>query len=160
MNQLLEQLHDIEGVDPISWWPLAIGWWFVLAIALVIVGASVCFAIYRWSYNRSWKKDTLTKLARLEENLSEATARESIVLLSEYLRRIALKRFSRKECAGLKGAAWLKWLHQQDPKQFNWETRGALLIEIPYAPVNYRLSDPATTNEIKEWIRATKEWVV
>ena len=27
MSSLMQQLHDIEGLDPISPWPLAVGWW-------------------------------------------------------------------------------------------------------------------------------------
>src|ERR1700683_2748217 len=99
MSPLLEQLHDIEGLDPISWWPLAIGWWVLIVIGIFIVCAIACFAAYRLAFKRSWRNDTFQKLANLEKNLSDTTARETIIALSEYLRRIALRRFSRKECA-------------------------------------------------------------
>src|SRR5207248_64813 len=109
-----------------------------------------CFIGYRIAFKRSWKNDTFQKLIRLEENLTDATARETVSALSEYLRRIALKRFSRKECAGLVGEDWLKWLTIHDPKKFDWEKKGTLLIEIPYTPVNKSL--PA--HQIKDLIQA------
>lgn len=155
MSSLLEQLHDIEGLDPISWWPLAIGWWVLIVVGTIIVCAAVCFIAYRLAFLRSWKNDTFQKLARLEENLSDATARETVIALSEYLRRIALRRYSRKECAGLTGEAWLKWLAIKDPKKFDWEKRGTLLIEVPYAPLDARLS----ANQIKDLIQAVRYWV-
>ncbi len=155
MNPLLEQLHDIEGLDSISWWPLAIGWWVIIG-AGILIGCSVGFFIaYRVAFKRSWKNDALLKLTVLEKNLSEATALETLTILSEYLRRIALQRFSRKECAGLVGDAWLKWLSKHDPKHFDWENKGDLLTELPYAPT----PNPPSLAQIKELIQATKTWV-
>lgn len=155
MNSLIEQLHDIEGLDLISSWPLAIGWWLLIALGIVVMGAIIAFVLYRLAFKRSWKNDTFKKLSRLEENLSDATARETVITLSEYLRRIALRRFSRKECAGLMGEAWLAWLAQHDPKNFDWKNRGTPLIEVPYAPVNSSL--PA--DQIKDLIQAVRNWV-
>jgi hypothetical protein len=153
MNPLVEQLHDIEGLDPISWWPLAIGWWAVIVIGLILVCVFVYFLAYM--LKTSWKKDAFQKLTHLEEELSDTTARETVIALSEYLRRIALQRFSRKECAGLTGQAWLKWLTMHDPKNFDWEKKGTLLIEVPYAPANVNLP----TNQIKALIQAVRHWV-
>lgn len=155
MNPLLEKLHDIEGLDVISRWPLAPGWWVLIAVSLLAVIA-LGWLTYRWlAFRRSWKNDTFKKLDILEKELSEDNARETAMQLSEYLRRIALKRYSRKECAGLEGEAWLKWLSSKDLKEFDWTQKGALLNEAPYAPEHYRL--PA--DRIKELIHATREWV-
>jgi len=155
MNSLLEQLHDIEGLDPVSWWPLAIGWWVVIVIGIVIVCLIAFYVSYRLAFRRSWKNDTFQRLAQLEKNLSEETARVAVIALSEYLRRIALRRFSRKECAGLVGEAWLQWLTKHDPKKFDWEKRGALLINAPYAPLNHSIS----IQQIKDLIQAVRNWV-
>lgn len=152
---LLEQLHDIEGLDQVSSWPLAIGWWVLIAAGVCTAGAIVAFAVYKIAFKRSWKNDTLKRLSSLEKTLSDATARETVVALSEYSRRIALRRFSRKECAGLTGEAWLKWLAGKDPKRFDWEKKGTLLIDLPYAPVNGKLS----LDQIKDLIQAIKHWI-
>lgn len=155
MNPLMEKLHDIEGLDPISAWPLAIGWWILIAIGIIIFVAIICFVAVRIAFKRSWKSDTFDKLASLEQNLSDETGRETLMALSEYIRRIALRRYSRNECAGLSGQAWLQWLTQNDPKNFDWEKHGTLMIEVPYAPVDKRL--PA--HQIKELIQAVRNWV-
>lgn len=152
---LLEQLHDIEGLDPISMWPLAIGWWLLIGLGVLALTLLVFFIFKRILFVRSWKYDTFKKLAHLEKNLSEATSRETVVLLSEYVRRIALKVHSRDECAGLSGESWLKWLKANDPMEFDWEKKGTVLIDAPYAPATKELQ----TSEIKELIRATRKWV-
>lgn len=37
MQQQLEQLKDIQLPEPVSWWPLAYGWWGLMALALLAV---------------------------------------------------------------------------------------------------------------------------
>jgi hypothetical protein len=158
-TSLLEQLHDIDGLDPISAWPLAIGWWLLILVGTLLLSAIIAFAAYRIAFLRSWKKDTFIKLDRLERELTEATARETVVALSEYLRRIALRRFSRRECAALVGESWLQWLTTHDPKKFNWEEKGNPLIELPYAPVTVLQASPPELHRIRELIKATRDWV-
>lgn len=155
MNSLMQQLHDIEGIDTISYWPLAIGWWVSIACGMLILGSALWLLRRRIHYLRSWKRDTFKKLASLEQNLSPSTSRETIAYLSEYLRRIAVRRFPRKDCAGLVGEAWLKWLKAHDPKQFDWSEKGKLLIEIPYASAHTELPP----QQIKELIQAVRYWV-
>ena len=155
MNPEWEKLHDIEGLDFISRWPLSVGAWAVISIVVLIACALLLFIAYRIAFKRSWKNDTFQKLLSLEKNLSDATARETAMALSEYLRRIALKRFPRKGCAGLIGDSWLRWLKEHDPNQFDWEKKGVFLIEVPYAPMNSTLS----TSQIKDLIQAIRNWV-
>ena len=35
-------LRDIHGLDTIPWWPLATGWWYVIAVAgLLLLGVVI-----------------------------------------------------------------------------------------------------------------------
>lgn len=155
MSSLIEHLHDIEGLDVISPWPLAIGWWISIATGILLLGGAIWLLRCRLGYLRSWKSDTFKKLDQLEKNLSPSTSSETVVYLSEYLRRIVVRRFPRKECAGLVGNHWLKWLKEHDPKQFDWTEKGKLLIETPYAPVHKDLP----VQQVKELIQAVRYWV-
>lgn len=161
MDSLMGQLHDIEGLDPISWWPLAIGWWVTIASGVVVACLIGWFVASSLAFRRSWKHDAIQKLGRLEEELSavivtDAIVNETVIVFSEYLRRIALRRFGRKECAGLVGEAWLQWLSRHDSKNFDWQKKGRLLVEVPYAPANINVS----VDQITELIQAAKSWVV
>lgn len=155
MNSLLEQLHDIEGLDSISSWPLAVGWWVLIAFVICLTCAIASFFIYRQKRKLGWEKDMIDRLAALKENLSEATAKETLIVVSEYLRRIAIQRFSRQECAGLVGEDWIKWLGEKDPKSFDWQKRGKLLMDQPYAPGKGNLS----VDQVHELIQAVRNWV-
>lgn len=155
MTSLIEQLHDIEEIDPIAVFPLALGWWFLILCGSVVFLLIIWLIKWRVDYLKSWKKDALTKLTLLEKKLSPSTSAETIVTLSEYLRRIVLRRFPREECAGLVGDAWLQWLEKQDPKQFAWRDKGKILIDTPYAPRHIELP----LEQVQELIQATRYWV-
>ena len=149
---LLSQLYDIEGLDTIGWWPLATGWWIVLAIPVLFT--VVAFIIYwrKRSFERSWRNSTLKTLSRMEQNIpAEGTTTQ----LSELIRRIAIHQYSRKVCAGLEGKAWLLWLTEYDPEKFNWEQKAAWLVNAPYAPPGTSIPKPA----IKQAIQAIRRWV-
>lgn len=154
MQNLQELLHDIEGIDAISVWPLAWGYWVLITLAVSFLVALALLGWRRYRFNRSWKRDTLNKLAELEKKLSSATALDTMVFFSEYLRRIALERYPREECAGLMGKDWLKWLSAKDA-QFNWEEKGGLLMNIPYMKHARELP----LEQIRELIQAAKGWV-
>ncbi|MCX6990050.1 MAG: DUF4381 domain-containing protein [Chlamydiae bacterium] len=158
MNTLLDQLNDIDGLDPISPWPLGLGWWIVIGFAVVLFALAIFFGLRRVAFKRSWKNDTLKKLAELEKNLSEATAKETVIALSEYLRRITLVRFPREEVAGLTGQPWLCWLTKHDPKEFDWQAKGSIIIDLPYAPPGMQRT--LSAGQIQELLQAAKNWVV
>ncbi len=151
-DSLLAQLYDIKGLDWIDWWPLAPGWWVVLAAVAIAVGA-----LYwrRRAYYRSWKGEAWLALGVLEARLTAGSTQQIAAALSTLLRRVAMQSFSRAECAGLEGMNWLRWLAAKDPGRFNWVERGTALIEAPYAPQGRAVS----SQSLKPLIAAAKRWV-
>lgn len=160
LDSLLKQLHDIEGLDPIHAWPLAIGWWVLIGVSAIVAVIALVYLI-RWvQFRRSWKYDSQAKLNALLNDLSNpsttpAKVQEVAILLSEYLRRIALRRYSRKTCAKLTGDAWLQWLTKNDTKNFDWSAEGNPLVVAPYAPANHHFE----VEQLKKLVYAAKEWV-
>lgn len=152
---LLAQIDDIKGLDAIGWWPLAPLWWVLLAIIVLTFLALAIIYLRRRAYERSWKGDALRMLATLEDRLNNGSEHEVVSALSLAMRRIAMQRFSRRECASLKGHEWLAWLQEHDPKSFAWTKHGDLLIKAPYAPP----STTAPSAKIYTLIEAAKQWV-
>jgi Domain of unknown function (DUF4381) len=151
-DKLLAQLYDIRDLDPVSWWPLAPGWWVLIVLALLAAAA----AYWRhWAYQRSWRGQTYRAFVALNWQLSDSNAQQIVGALSVLLRRVAMQSFSRAECAGLEGTDWLRWLTTKDPDGFDWVARGSLLIEAPYAPPGRTY--PAQS--VKILIDAAKRWV-
>lgn len=97
----LANLRDIVTPTPVPWWPLAPGWWFVLAV----LGLIVLLAAARW--RRRWRADAYRRAAL--RALGEA---ESLAEIAEILKRAALIASSRTQVASLSGSSWVGWLEK------------------------------------------------
>lgn len=155
--EAVEALRDIHGLDPVSWFPLAPGWWYLLgllAIALLLVGMR-----YWLLYNGpwvGWRGDARRRLRQLKKALARGGEPRDIAdQLSELLRRIAMARSGRREAAGLTGDSWLRWLQEHDSSGFDWATRGQVLLVAPYMPPAMAVQK----EELGRLIRAAIHWV-
>jgi hypothetical protein len=146
-------LRDIRGLDPVSIWPIAPGWWLLLAGAVVAIVLVLWWR--RYQVHKDWRADAYARLHDLRARRRRVESRVLLGELSELLRRIAIARFGRRAAAGLSGQAWLMWLKAHDPRGFDWTVEGRMLIEGPYAPPG-RSFDPA---KIAQVIDAVRDWI-
>lgn len=155
MDQATPTFHDIEGLDAISWWPPAVGWWLLLCLILLMIGV-VAFLHYRNKRRAfKWCKQVLARLAQIEERYKANPQKECLVELSEMMKRIAIATSSRGECAALHGNAWLEWLTSHDPHQFDWQTQAQWLVDSVYAPSTPKVSP----QQVAHVVQAMKAWV-
>jgi len=152
----VDQLRDIRGLDPASWWPPAPGWWLVLVGLLVLAGLAAI--LWRWLRRPrgDWRGDAARQIRRVRGDMRWADARTLAGEISELLRRISMARFGRRSCAGLVGMQWLEWLEAHDPAQFPWRREGRVLVELPYAPAGKRSEAAA---KLAPLLDAMEAWV-
>lgn len=151
----MEDLIDIQGLDYISWWPLAVGWWIVLAVAIALISVTVFFTLRKIKYRRSWQYKAYKRLVNIQTEIGAVDSKQILQDLSIEMRKIAMLTTKRESCAGLIGPRWLEWLQQHDPAGFAWQDNGALLINAQYMP-------SAATNDheqISKLIAAAQGWV-
>jgi hypothetical protein len=154
--RLLARMHDIQGLDSISWWPPAPGWWLLLAALLGIGGLLWLLLTHRRRPFGSWQRDAGRQLRQLQSRLLRQPSKDSASQLSELLRRIAIARYGRDACAGLSGQDWLDWLRANDPVGFPWDREGRLLLSLPYQPAEAaQQTDRASLGRL---IRAAMNW--
>ncbi|MDH5711094.1 MAG: DUF4381 domain-containing protein [Gammaproteobacteria bacterium] len=153
------ELRDIHLPEPISWWPLAPGWWFLIAfIVLVIIGV-LLFRQYQ-------KKQVLKKTIKAEfENIcaqhqKDNNALQLVQSLSILLRRACISFYPRSEVAGLTGKEWLSFLDStmkaaNTTITFTGE-HGQLIATAPYLADNTELEiDTEKLIQLCEnWLRA------
>lgn len=143
-SDLQGALRDIHGLDPVSWWPLAPGWWLSALGTLLLLWLLVRL-LRRVAGRRRperapsprrprWQRAAAGQLHDLRRTVRRGDPKQAATLLSELLRRVAIARCGRAACAGLQGAAWLEWLSQHDPEGHDWRQHGDLLLRAPYAP--------------------------
>lgn len=126
-------LRDIHLPDPISWWPIAPGWWMA-SLLLVILVCLCVYLIHRYRHHKIsalyLAKEELEKIKIDFEQQQDK--RELVKALSELIRRISISVFRRQEVAGLTGKEWLVFLDRYSGNnEFN-EGIGRVLIEAPY----------------------------
>lgn len=152
---LQASLRDIHGLDAAPWWPPAPGWWLVLSCVIAVV-LLLWWGYRTWRLRRDqWRRDASAQLLILRKGLQGKEPKAVASELSELLRRIAMARCSRRECAGLVADQWLDWLHRNDPRGFDWNERGRLLLELPYA----QRVEEANVGELRQLINAALQWV-
>ncbi len=125
-------LRDLHLPDPVGWWPLAPGWWVLIAIALGLLAWQAIRWAKRWRRNAP-RRYALRELADLETDYLRH--RNPVLLakeLSELLRRAMLAYAPRDEVAGLTGEAWLRWLDKGLPVPYFHRAGARSLLSLPY----------------------------
>jgi hypothetical protein len=132
MDETQLPLRDLHLPDPVGWWPLAPGWWFVLLLIATALGYLTWSAYQRWRHNAP-RRFALRELAHYEAEFLKH--RNPVTLgkqLSELLRRGMLAYAPRGEVAGLTGETWLQWLDSGMPLPYFHTQGGKSLLELPY----------------------------
>lgn len=154
-NHALAQLRDIHLPPPVSWWPLAPGWYIVLALlAIAIVITS--FYAYRYYVNGRARRQALQLLdSYVAEYQSDENSQQASAKISELLRRVALVYFPRKEVASLQGEAWLAFLNQTG-NTINFTPVRTCLLELPYQSAGNLNIKPLFTRA-RAWIKQRRK---
>lgn len=99
----LDQLKDIHLPDPISIWPLGMGWWVLIALIICFVALTAW-----WIKKNQWKRVAKQQLLSYEPVASV----DYYYQINRSLKQIAVQRFG-SQCAQLSGSRWLEFLDNQ-----------------------------------------------
>ena len=143
MNEQPLDLRDIHLPEPISWWPIAPGWW-MLVIGTIIILSIVILArrIYK---SKQLKRDIRDELDSIKQTFQETSNRSQLAKsLSILLRRASISFYPSENIAGLTGKDWLVYLDDTNASSnkkvtFNSET-GRTLLSAPYLPDNSQIN--------------------
>lgn len=142
------QLRDIQLPPPAHWWPLAPGWWLLVAVALLLL-AWLTWRQYRRRLPRRRWRAACRELDALQA--AHATDHDDAAFaagVSQLLRRAA--RLRDPACAGLRGQAWHAAM--QDLSGVKAHTDALLTLE----DAMYR---PAATLDALEVVKAARPWL-
>ena len=151
-NNLLDQLKDIYLPSQISsWWPLAYGWWIVIAVLVLLV--LLCLLVLR--IRKKHRKYIDNVVNDFKSNLGETYVtkpKEVVQSISVYLKRIAIYKFTKDDIKLLHGEAWVKYLNSKTKVEV-FEGKVAEYLENTYKP--QELSDI----ELEKIVSASEKWV-
>ena len=150
--QISLQLRDIHLPEPVSWWPIAPGWWLALAAILLSIALLILAKkIYR---SRQLKRDIHAELENIKQTFNKTGNNLQLArTLSTLLRRASISyypvqnselqsnqaaRHKANNIAGLTGKDWLIWLdnsNKKTPQKYKFQSElGEILLNAPYLP--------------------------
>lgn len=150
-NALNLPLRDIHLPNSISWWPLALGWWLLIALVIVLIILSA--VVIKKLLKQTLKKQAIRHLKHIEESFqSSEDGSKCVSDLSVLMRRVVLSQKGFEKSAGVIGEAWLKLLDRSLKVPEFSQGVGQLLVNGPY-------QSQVEPNEVSELIRLCRKWV-
>ena len=147
------QLKDIHLPNSPGFWPLAPGWWILLAILLFFI-IWLTIKLKQKAKQRKHRQRIFDQYKALEEKLLDNPNNENIAVINTFLRQLAINKYPRSDLASLTGKKWLAFLDQSGKTTKFSKGVGQILIEAPYQvelSPEFKLSD--FTQLIRVWIK-------
>ncbi len=130
----LAQLRDIHLPEAVSLWPLAPGWWLLLAVCALGIGLLVWWMLQK-AHSKRYRKIAIAELEASYQNFQRNDDPAAYISASqEILRRTALHRYpeQRASIAPLSGSAWISFLDSCIDQQLFASKFGEALNEAHY----------------------------
>jgi hypothetical protein len=150
MNETLE-LAPLDYAQPISWWPLAPGWWLVI-IFLLAAMILLCHWLLKRKRANAFRKQALAELKNiscLEPSHAQLTE------VNALLKRVAVTLYPRSIASIKYGNDWLTWLDRTGNTKGFTQGEGQVLKHGLYqAKVTY--NQRALITLVERWIKQVK----
>jgi hypothetical protein len=127
---LLAQLSPDRAPPPLGWWPLAPGWWAL--VALLLLGLALAVWLRQRARQPSikrWQRAALRELAQLQRAARQTGSDDAQLAreIQQLLRRYAVARHGRETVASLSGDAWLAFVVRHGGRDWAGDSGQALL---------------------------------
>ena len=108
----LAQLHPLREPELIGWWPLAPGWWLLLALLALALAGLGWYLLRRYRAN-AYRRQGLRQLAVIfsDYEASRDTQR-CLQEVNALLKSVALRSYTRREVASATGMPWVEFLNR------------------------------------------------
>lgn len=144
----LADLKDIHLPEEPGVWPLAIGWWFLLAI---IIGLTA-FAVYVFIRNRrrnQYRKLALTLLDEIQKKYTNDNTSSTLSAIAQLIKRTAQAAGTSPTSAS--SEHWCHWLNNTTSKPVFSTESLELLSQGQYKPV--------IENDLTHLLVQTRQWI-
>jgi hypothetical protein len=145
----LASLNPLREPAAIDWWPLAPGWWALLAIILLVLAALAWFLWRRYRAN-AYRRRALVQLQGIYTDFEQHRDQHRCLhQINALLKSVALHAYPRRQVAGATGSQWLIFLNES--------CRGPDLFEARYASAIY--SDRESNLDMSVIHESCRQWI-
>ncbi len=153
---LLEQLTPDRAPPPLGWWPLAPGWWGLMALLLMTLMLMMWWRQRRLRPSvKRWQRMALRELAQLQATDNDTTLARG---LQQLLRRYAIARYGRDTVAALSGEAWIAFVVRHGGSDWAGDS-GRALLRCAYGGKATPSAAPATPADRERWLHGARAFV-
>lgn len=146
----LANLHPLRLPEPIGWWPLAPGWWFLLLASLLLV-AMLIYLVRKHFRKNAYRRRALRQLQSLHAQFLEKNdASLYLTQLNALLKSVALLAYCRSDVAARHGANWRVFLNRSLPP--------AQQLQPPFDNAVYQRTCPDV--DVLQVHRAARHWIL
>ncbi|MEH6589543.1 MAG: DUF4381 domain-containing protein [Halioglobus sp.] len=128
----LAALHPLRDPAAIGWWPLAPGWWMLIAlvIALLLLCAWLWLRRYRACAYRRQAQIQLDQLIQSWRSDNDTSA--YLGATNALLKSVCLHAFPWRDVAAINGSRWIDFLNQTMPEKTDRPRFDALMADAVY----------------------------
>jgi hypothetical protein len=149
----LAALHALREPELIGWWPMALGWWLLIALLLIVLAALAAFCWRRYQY-RAYRRQALRQLEVIELNFRQTGDQQAYLEnVNRLLKATALRAYPREEVASITGEPWLQLLNSTMGEVRNKHAFPANFARAGYQAVPEVLNPEALHDSARIWIK-------
>lgn len=152
-STLLMQLKDVHAPDPITFWPLAIGWWLLIILSMVTL-SGLSYWLVRRHLKSAWKRQALKRFDELCTTYKKQPSAENLLQINRLLKQALSTANNKRDYLHLCEADWADALNSIQHKNTSILNEQDLIIlsKDIYARQTKALDD-AALNRISLWIK-------
>ena len=144
----LSGLKDLHLLSKPPIWPLATGWWILLALCLLILCISL---IVRYQWRQRPSVYAIRKIHQMAHKIADD--KTYLKNVSQLLKRVGIAAFGRPQVAPLSDTKWQEFLLTQAPDTLS-KTETHLIAFAPYEQKLKKPVDRTTlTAHLELWIK-------
>ncbi len=127
-NLTLKGFQEISNPETMHWFPLAEGWYFVIAVVAIFLSWKLFLVAKRYIAN-AYRRNALRQLKKINANFDNGKLnhRQYLQQLRQLLKATTLVIYQRHEVASLSGQQWAQFLNKKtDNTCFGEDVQGLL----------------------------------
>ncbi len=143
----LSGLKDLHLLSEPSWWPLATGWWVVIATILIV---GVCSLLFY----RAWRqRPSVYAIRKINKMISIPDDLSYLKHVSQLLKRVAIAVYNRQQIAPLSDQKWQDFLLTSAPNTLT-KQEAHLIAFAPYeSKLKKTINRALLTDHLILWVK-------